>query len=76
MIKAHHSGIQQLESLLLKQCFRTEFHTNKYFLLPEFVSFFFFSLERGIFRAHVIEYNKSDSLVVRGQFALQSIGND
>lgn len=39
-----HSVVGIVARMLLKQYFRTEFHSNKYFLLPE-SPFFFFNLK-------------------------------
>lgn len=75
MIKAHHSGIQLLESLL--ECYLTRILEQNFTVIStsSFLSLLS-GFERGIFKAQIIEYNKSDSLVLRGQFALQCIGND
>lgn len=75
MIKAHHSGIQLLESLL--ECYLTHILEQNFSVTSTSVFLsLLFQYERGIFKAQIIEYNKSDSLVFRGQFALQCIGND
>lgn len=74
MIKAHHSGIQLLESLL--ECYLTHILEQNFTVIS--TSFFLDLLsgfEREIFKPEIIEYNKSYSLVFRGQFALQFIGN-
>lgn len=75
MIKAHHSGIQLLESLL--ECYLTHILEQNFTVIS---TSFFLSLlsgfEREIFKAQIIEYTNSDSLVFTGQFALQCIAND
>lgn len=72
MIKAHHSSIQLLESLLERYLTRI-LEQNFSVISTSFFLSLLFRYERGIFKVQIIEYNKSDSLVFRGQFALQCI---